>query len=153
MDIVEDLDLKTIKQVFASNLRLFRGKRTVEEIAEAADIPYRTYQEMETGRMSRPKNIAAVAKALGVPETRLFLDPDLLDVRPTVQTALKVVQEHIEMTGVIIQKDSSLKRQIARFTPDQMKKLELAIEAILSGESLELDHQTQNEIMKPLKNK
>ncbi len=45
------------------------------EIAEAADIPYRTYQDIEGGeRWPRVENLEAIAGALGVAVTELLAD-------------------------------------------------------------------------------
>jgi len=70
--------VKDIESVFAHNLRELRGKLTQEQVCEGAGIPYPTYQRMESGKIPQEHNLKAIARFYGVPETRLFLDPDLL---------------------------------------------------------------------------
>jgi transcriptional regulator with XRE-family HTH domain len=81
--------LKTLEEVFIHNLKRYRGKRTQAEIAEAAGIPLRSYQHAEGGAIPQGPNRAAIAEALGVQETELFLDPDLTS--PTPRQALEVI--------------------------------------------------------------
>lgn len=72
--------------MFADNLRRLRGKRTQAEIAEAADIPLRSYQHAESGIIPQGPNRTAIARALGAAgETELFLDPDLRGLSPAVE--------------------------------------------------------------------
>lgn len=59
-------------------------------MAEAAGLPFRTYQNMEQGAIPQAQTLEMVAKAFGVPETRLFLDLDLVE-RPTPEDALAVI--------------------------------------------------------------
>lgn len=74
--------LKTIQEVIEFNLRRLRGKRTQSEVAEAAGIPLRTYQDAEGGHIPRPSTITALSQAFKVSETELFLDPDLKRCSP-----------------------------------------------------------------------
>lgn len=67
--------LKTIREVLSHNLETLRGDRTQAEMAELAGIPFRTYQGAEYGAMPKPETLAAIAKALGVPESKLFEVP------------------------------------------------------------------------------
>lgn len=67
------------------NLRKLRGTRTQAEVAEMAGIPLRSYQNVEiNGAIPQGPNLTAIAKALGVPETRLFLDDSLIDRGPGI---------------------------------------------------------------------
>jgi transcriptional regulator with XRE-family HTH domain len=68
--------VKNIQDVFSANLRRLRGGRTQAEIAESAGVSPATYQRAENGVI--PQKLADVARALGVAETDLFLDPDLI---------------------------------------------------------------------------
>lgn len=69
--------LNTIREVFAHNLKSLRGKRQLKEVAAAAGIPYRTYQNMENGVIPQEETLRKIALVLGVSETALFIDPDL----------------------------------------------------------------------------
>lgn len=66
--------MKTIRDVFISNLIRLRGERTQEQVAEGAGIPVRSYQRAEYGEIPQTPNLKAIAKSLGVPETHLFVD-------------------------------------------------------------------------------
>ena len=67
--------MKTIEEIFRENLVKLRGRRTQAEVAEAADIPLRSYQHVEsTGAIPQSPNRLAIAKALGVHESYLFVD-------------------------------------------------------------------------------
>lgn len=66
--------LRTLEEVFAENLRKFRGTRTQAELAELVGTPLVTYQRWEAGSIPQGPNRAALIKALGVPETHLFVD-------------------------------------------------------------------------------
>lgn len=87
--------MKTIKEVFSHNLKHFRGSRTQAEIAEKAGIPVRSYQNMEWGTIPQEANLDAIARALGVQPTALFLDPDYsLDPNPIY--ALEIIRGAFE---------------------------------------------------------
>ena len=67
--------MKTIQEIFIANLKRLRGERTQAVIAEIAGIPLRSYQNAEiNGAIPQGPNLAAIAKAFGVPETHLFVD-------------------------------------------------------------------------------
>lgn len=84
-----------MKEVFAANLRKLRGNRTQAELAELANIPFRTYQNLEGGTYwPEYKNVRAIAAALGVPETRLFKDPDL---EASPEEALEVLRKRLSL--------------------------------------------------------
>lgn len=87
--------LKTIKEVFKSNLRRLRGDRTQADMASLAGIPFPSYRAFEYGRIPQGENLAALAAALGVSETALFLDPDLVR-EPTPEQALEVIRRLVE---------------------------------------------------------
>lgn len=87
--------LRTIKEVFTRNLRHFRGNYTQAEVAEKAGISFRSYQNMESGQFPREANLEAVARALGVQPTALFLDPDFT-LEPTPLYALEIVRRALE---------------------------------------------------------
>lgn len=87
--------LETIDKVLAYNVRKLRGKRSQAEVAEAAGLPLRTYQRYENGVLPRRRrHLVALAKAFGVSETVLFIDPDL--TRPTPQQAIDVLTELVK---------------------------------------------------------
>lgn len=87
--------LENINKVFAFNLRKHRGKRTQAEIAEAVGLSLRGYQRLEKGTIPRTRRLTAqLAVVLRVPETALFLDPDL--IRPSPQEALMVISDFVK---------------------------------------------------------
>jgi transcriptional regulator with XRE-family HTH domain len=89
--------LKTIKEVFAENLRRLRGDRTQAALSEAADIPLRTLQKWEAGRLPRDEGqLQALATALGVAETALFIDASA-SAEPTPQEALEVLSRALAL--------------------------------------------------------
>jgi len=68
--------LGTIQEIFIANLKRLRGKRTQADIAEAAGIPLRSYQNAEiNGAIPQGPNLAAIASVYGIPETHLFVNP------------------------------------------------------------------------------
>lgn len=69
--------LATIEKVFAYNIKRLRGDLTQEVMAERLGIPLRSYQHIEKGAIPKPKTRKAIAAKLGIPESALFLDPDL----------------------------------------------------------------------------
>jgi transcriptional regulator with XRE-family HTH domain len=92
--------LKTIEKVFAWRLRDLRGKRTQQQVSDETKIPLRTYQTMEDGRIPKKKaNLEAIAKYYGVPETFLFIDPDLKLTgstpvqSPTIESLTRVIED------------------------------------------------------------
>jgi transcriptional regulator with XRE-family HTH domain len=90
--------LETINKVFALNLRNLRGDRNQEEIAELAKVPTRTYQRYEAGVLPKRRQITArLARALKVPESRLFLDPDAMP-KVTPAQAVDVILRYIKDT-------------------------------------------------------
>lgn len=97
--------LNTIGEIFAHNLtelRKARRKRQ-EDVALLAGIEVRDYQRYEGGQIpsKKPEIQKALAKALGVPLGRLFLDPDLSDQPSqaqivTPEKALEVLAEALK---------------------------------------------------------
>lgn len=82
--------LKNIESVFALKLRGFRGKLTQAEMAERLGTTLSTYQRWESGKfMPLAETRSELALKLGVPETALFLDPDLS--APTVEQVSEVL--------------------------------------------------------------
>jgi len=63
-------------------------------VAEAAGLPFRTYVSIDMGdTWPRIDNLGAIAKALGVPVSRLFRDKDS---EPTPSEALEILRRLIE---------------------------------------------------------
>jgi transcriptional regulator with XRE-family HTH domain len=84
--------LETLEQVFAYNLRILRGGLTQADMAERLGVPLRTYQKFEAASViPQAETRRSLASKLGVPETRLFLDPDL--TKPTKEQAFQVLKE------------------------------------------------------------
>lgn len=80
--------MKTLEEVFKKNLKRLRGARTQAAIAEAADIPLRSYQHAESGIIPQGPNRTAITKALGVStELELFMDPELR-AKPSIRAQL-----------------------------------------------------------------
>jgi transcriptional regulator with XRE-family HTH domain len=73
-------ELQSIEEVFAYNLKKLRGKSRQEDTADAIGIPFRTYQDMESGTIpvkKRDEVLRALSTYYRVPVTQFFLDPDL----------------------------------------------------------------------------
>jgi transcriptional regulator with XRE-family HTH domain len=71
--------MTTAKQVFSRNIKEFRERQglTQAELAEAADVSLGAVQGWEARRRwIEGDYIAPLARALGVPESALFADPD-----------------------------------------------------------------------------
>lgn len=68
-------------------------------MASLAGIPFPTYRNAESGRIPQSDTLAAIAAAHGIPETALFLDPDLVPKapRPSPEEALQVVAEALQV--------------------------------------------------------
>jgi transcriptional regulator with XRE-family HTH domain len=121
--------MKTAGDLLASNLKSIRKERkwTQEMLAEKAGITLNTVQRAE-GRLRFPRedNLTALATALGVPESRLFHDPDLTSLPHTPQDCFQVVSDvfHGATAG------GTLQARIARLNPDQLADLEVALGTI-----------------------
>lgn len=95
-----------LEWVLSENLRRLRkarGFRTQEAFAEAAGIPFRTYQDAERGKSwPEKKNLEKIAAALGVAETHLFICQNE-SPRPSLEQALAVIRDEL---GIEIRKVS-----------------------------------------------
>lgn len=66
--------MATPEEILSTNLRKFRGNRTQAAIAEAVNMPLRTYQRIEGGTIPRKfQYIEALAKLHRVTVDRLFI--------------------------------------------------------------------------------
>lgn len=81
--------LETINEVFSRNLEKFRGNRTQKDIAKALGMSLKAYNRLENGTLPRSSLFPKLARILGVPETTLFLDPDLSS--PTAEQIAEVL--------------------------------------------------------------
>lgn len=95
--------LNTIEEVIAFHFRRLRGSRTQSEMAELLGLPLRSYQALEYGSVPRPETRRIVAEKLGIQETELFLDPDLVEdaaaKRPvSPDHALFVLRAYVDAT-------------------------------------------------------
>lgn len=89
--------LETISKVFAENLKSLRGERTQAAVAEAAGLPLRTYQSLEAGVIPRlPRVRQQLARALGVSESRLFIDPEYMP-KPSKDAALQILRTSLAL--------------------------------------------------------
>lgn len=92
-----------IREVLAHNLKTLRSERGIpsqDKLAEMADISRGVVARAETAATYPDEaTIAALAKALGVPESRLFQDPDSI---PTPSHA-DIVQAVADKFGVLIE--------------------------------------------------
>lgn len=61
-------------------------------MAELAKIPLRSYQKAESNQLPRPDNRRALAKAFDVPESRLYLDPDLESPNVAISPRLQLLE-------------------------------------------------------------
>lgn len=63
----------TIRKAFAFNLRIARGTRTQHAMAEALEMPLRTYQRLEGAeRFPQEATLEQITAKLGVSEESLF---------------------------------------------------------------------------------
>lgn len=97
--------MRSIKEVFSSNLRKLRGDRTQAEVAEAANIALRTLQKLESGQLPREENLMGLAKAFDVPETQLYFDEDLVR-QPGPAEALKILAEALNIEPPNVPKET-----------------------------------------------
>lgn len=89
--------LRTIREVFAFNVKELRGSRSQEDVADATGIPWSTYQTYEYGTIpQKHSHLEALAKFHGVPETRFFLDPDL--TKPSTNQVIEAVTQSLLKT-------------------------------------------------------
>jgi transcriptional regulator with XRE-family HTH domain len=125
--------LKHLEKIISENmvrLRKAKGYHTQEAAAEAAGIPFRTYQDIERGvTWPRRSSLKAIAQALGVGEAQLFIDP-AVSGKITPQEALDVISEALQAVSDV----DPLSARIARLSPKQRRHLEHALEAIEESE-------------------
>lgn len=117
--------MRTIREVFAENLREIRGNRTQAYMAEAVGISLSTYQKMELGNVPQAHNLEVLANGLGVPETRLFFDSDLV-TQPTPEQALEV------LATVVKSKPPAALPGTEDFDDQEIRMLQAAVDAIRS---------------------
>lgn len=81
--------MKTIGEIYAANLKQFRGKRKQLRVALDIGISLAAYQRMEKkGTLPKsPATTTAIAKYFDVTEARLFSDPELA-IEPSFDEAL-----------------------------------------------------------------
>lgn len=93
--------VKSIQEILAFQLRHLRKglSWTQERLAEEAGVSVMTVQSLESCRTwVGIDTVSALAKALRVPEGRLFADPDGIP-QPTPKEALEVLQEALGLAG------------------------------------------------------
>jgi transcriptional regulator with XRE-family HTH domain len=111
--------LKTIEEVLSHNLREFRGDRNQQDVADACGIPFRTYQDLESGVIPRKRiYLISLAKYYNVTVTRFFQDPELHPDQKQIKD-LKLRHDLI--------------RQILAASPDQAKKMAVAASTIFNA--------------------
>lgn len=126
--------MKTIGEVWSFNLKRLRGNRRQIDVAEASHMSLRAYQRMEkAGALPKsPGSITDVARALGVPETALFADPDMqggsVVRQPTPAEALEIVASALRAsdkpkTAELSTEDAALLDAVHRIQSDQLKRL------------------------------
>ncbi len=88
-----------MERILGNNIYALRKAsrfKTQEALAAAADIPFRTYQDIERGvNWPQKRNLEAIAKALGVDESVLFAS-EIVTVKPTAKEALKIVEQALK---------------------------------------------------------
>lgn len=121
--------VKNIEEVISLRMRELRGKRTQAEMAEILNIPFRTYQTIESGSIPRSETRKTISETLNISETYLFLDPDLTS--PTTDQALDVLEKAL----------NSREKPTELLTPDLARALKLLSENpdILDGVLAEAD--------------
>jgi transcriptional regulator with XRE-family HTH domain len=89
--------VKTIREVFADNLRELRGKMTQEEFSAKVGISLSTYQKMERGNVPQAENLRILAKTLKVPESRLFYDRTLAPKSTREQLLVSLFEKTLKL--------------------------------------------------------
>jgi len=99
--------LETINEVFAFNLRRYRKKKEQEtkikqtqaRAAEAVGVSHRQYQRYESeGIIPERSILSSLSRYLSVPETALFLDPDL--AKPSPAQALELITQIVKRHSI-----------------------------------------------------
>jgi transcriptional regulator with XRE-family HTH domain len=123
--------VETLEEIFKKNLVRLRRGRTQAEVAELAGIPERSYQNAKlNGVIPQAKNRMAIAKAFGVDELDLFVDPDryVKNTGISALQALEVLTEFVE-------------KNVARSTaPKSKDSKELELIAVAGGRPDLLSH-------------
>lgn len=135
--------LKSLEEVFKANLLRLRGSRTQADIAELAGIPLRSYQNVEAnGAIPQGPNRKAIAQALGVPETHLFVDlaefsAGAASVTPS--EALAVLEKAINSWESPSTVDPRIARLLAAIdsNPAILEKIETLIDALSPADKKE----------------
>ena len=89
--------MTSIGAVLARNLKALRAEKGWNQgvLAERSGFSLEQVKRIETDASWVSKDaVAALALALDVPESRLFLDPDLIP-SPTIQDALRVIADTV----------------------------------------------------------
>lgn len=124
----------TLEEVFKANLKRLRGNRTQAEIAESAGIPLRSYQHAESGIVPQGPNRQAIARALGVQETTLFMDPEL-----SGDAALEAENRQLKRLNAAqdqqLHKYAKLIKLLDKLDPSEIGSLEREIEESLTPRS------------------
>lgn len=79
------MESESIRIILSRNLHDLRKKKGLSqaELAERAGFQHNSYNRWETGKSwPEPDTIAALARALGVPESRLFQNYDSQNISP-----------------------------------------------------------------------
>ncbi len=107
------------------------------EIAEAADIPYRTYQDIEGGeRWPRVENLEAIAGALGVAVTELLADSRKKPT-PSADVLAKALVEALDAIMAVVSENSPrVTRLLSAIDADPtiLDSLEVVIDASAPAE-------------------
>jgi transcriptional regulator with XRE-family HTH domain len=102
-----------------AHLRKERGFASQSKLAEAAEISTVVVGRLESPKGSYPdeSTVVAIAKALDVPESRLFQDPNHVP-KPTPKEALEVIQEALGLAG----ERPAMKRRLKNLEEQTSKK-------------------------------
>lgn len=128
--------MKTTAELLASNLRDLRKARgwSQEKLSEFAQVDFQVVQRAEGGTaFPRQDKLTALAAALGVPESRLFLDPEAIPT-PTPKEALAVLADALGIEAELRTKAPAVSPEKAELLAilDSVAGDPLAIGAILS---------------------
>lgn len=117
--------MKTLEKILSENLlrlRKAKGFRTQPQLAEAAGIPVRTYQNIEGGiAFPKPQNIEAIARALEIHPSELFIDPEMR-LKVTPAEAIEVVSDALKVSQAL-KLHGDLLRAIAALDDAQLNRL------------------------------
>lgn len=147
--------MKTIEEILAFNLTELRkaaGFKSRQAFAEASGLPFPTYRDIEEGRSwPERKNIAAIARTLDVPETRLFADPEYIptptnkDILDAISVALmeRDMLRNLQKQGIVPKAGSPqwnemLRAGLANRPSEETEDLAVAAEAPFTGKKRDL---------------